>query len=133
MAARPVRGRATAPHRRRAPAGPLLPLERGGDLRAAAMAPPRLSGTGRAGDGRMNYFKRLADRSGPSVSPRGAVTPMARPAAISPGDQLEAGDQPPPPETSLAETAAFDAPATIVLAAPGPPSAIGPAAAAPTL
>jgi hypothetical protein len=81
----------------------------------------------------MNYFKRLADRSGPSVSPRGAVTPMARPAAISPGDQLEAGDQPPPPETSLAETAAFDAPATIVLAAPGPPSAIGPAAAAPTL
>jgi hypothetical protein len=75
----------------------------------------------------MNYFNRLADRSGLSVSPRGAVTPMARPAAaISPGDQ------PRPLETSLAETPAFDAPATIEQAAFGPPSAIGPAAA-PTL
>ena len=77
----------------------------------------------------MNYFSRLADRSGLSASPRGAVTPMpgAAAAAISPGDRPPPGDLPPPPETP-----ASDAPATMAQTVSGPPTAIGPAAA-PTL
>jgi hypothetical protein len=72
----------------------------------------------------MNYFNRLADRSGLSVSPRGAVTPMARPAAaaMSPGDHPEVGDVPQP-----LETPASDAPATIAQPTSGPPFAIRPA------
>ena len=64
LAARPPRGRATAPDRRRAPARQLLSLERGGDLRPAALPPPRLSRPCRAGGGIMNYFARLAQRAG---------------------------------------------------------------------
>ena len=76
----------------------------------------------------MNYFSRLADRSGLTASPRGAVAPIARPAAAatSPGDQPDVADLLPP-----SEMPASDAPATSAQTTSDPPFAIEPAAPAP--